>query len=177
MADFASVGELEAFMGTSGLGARGTAMLGYASAQIRLFTGQDIEATTGRQEQYAASNRAIIHLTQSPVTSVSAITLDAVAFVDFTWSRWGAINRTDWLAWDEGPIQITYDSGYAAGSDEMSAVKQITLEVASRALSGTAGSNDTYGPEIAELRGGPVGIFLTETEQHDLERFRRLVAA
>jgi len=38
MADFATVTELEAFLATSGLGARGTTMLGYASALIRGYT-------------------------------------------------------------------------------------------------------------------------------------------
>ena len=37
MADFATVAELETFLGTTGLGARGTVMLGYASAAIILI--------------------------------------------------------------------------------------------------------------------------------------------
>ena len=137
MADFATVAELETFMGTVGLGARGTAMLGYASAQIRRFCGgQDIEATTGRQEEYAGEwNRAYIALTQLPVTAVSSITIDAVAFTDF-WANYisGDVFRTDGGYWSEGPIIVTYDSGYASDSDEIAVVKSICLEMVARAL-------------------------------------------
>lgn len=169
MADFATVAELEAFLGTTGLGARGTAILGYASAAIRGFTRQDIEATTGRQEEFAADlGRSILHLTQVPVTAVSAITENAVAFTDFVWSRWGAINRGDWTTWDDGPIVVTYDSGYASTDDEFLTAKTICLEVAARAITGPP---ETFGLEVQETRGVAPGIFLTEEEKRMLEPF------
>ena len=170
MADFASVGELEAFMATPNLGARGTAFLGYASAEIRRYTGLDLEATTGRQEEWSESYRAYLFLTETPVTAVSAVTVDAVAFTHFGWTRWGKLYRLDTAStpwWDTGPIVVTYDSGYAAGSDEMAQVKAICLEMCARALAGP--TQDTFGPEIPELRGAAVNLFLTEQEQQRLD--------
>lgn len=167
MADFAVVAELESFMGSSPLGARGTAMLGYASAAIRRYTQQDLEVTTGRQESWAGDAwRVFIVVTQRPVTAVSAITVDAVAFTDFTWTRWGQINKNDFTPWDEGPVLVTYDSGYAASSDEMVGVKSICLEVAARAM---GGNPETFGMESMELRGPTPAIFLTESEKADLD--------
>ena len=62
----------------------GGAMLADASAIIRRYTGQDLEETAGRQEEHAGGmGRYQIQLTQVPVTAVSAITEDAVAFTEF----------------------------------------------------------------------------------------------
>lgn len=176
MADFATVTELEAFMGSGLLGARGTAMLGYASAEIRRYTGQDLEATTGRQEEHAGGlGRFILNTTQVPVIAVTSITENAVAFTDFEWSRWGKINRSDWTTWDDGPIVITYDSGYDSTSDEIAAVKGICLEVAARALSGPqAGGFESFGAEVAELRGAAPAIFLTPGEMERLDDLSKL---
>lgn len=157
-------------MGTSGLGARGTAMLAYASAEIRAFCRQDLDAVTGRQEEFVGDlGRHILSLTQHPVTAVSAITEDAVAFTDFVWNRWGDIHKTDWSEWDTGPIVVTYDSGYAAADDEMVAIKLVCLEVAARAVAGPQ-EIGTFGPEVPELRGAAPGIFLTEGEKATLSQ-------
>jgi hypothetical protein len=173
MADFATVAELEVFMGSAPLGARGTAMLGYASSKIRRYTQQDLEATTGRQESFAGDAwRDYIELTQRPVTAVSAITIDAVAFTDFTWTRWGLIFKGS--AWDTGPILVTYDSGYASTSDEYLDIKAMCLEVAARAL---GGNPETFGMEVQELRGPTPAIFLTEQEQHDLDALGTVTVA
>jgi hypothetical protein len=169
MADFATVAELEAFLGTTALGARGTAMLGYASAAIRLFCRQDLEVVTGRQEEFAAEwNRYYISVTQRPVTALT-MTVDAVAFTEM-WINYisGDIYRNDGLPWDEGPILVTYDSGYAPGSDEIAGVKTICLEVATRALTGPP---ETFGLEVQETRGIAPGIFLTEEEKLTLGTF------
>jgi hypothetical protein len=163
MADFATVAELETFLGTSSLGSRGTAMLAHASAAIRLFTHQDIETVTGRQEQYAGDAwRYRIDLTQIPVTAVSSVTVDAVSFPDFSWNRWGHVTRDDLGVWDTGPIVITYDSGYATTEDEFLGVKTVCLEVAARAL---GGNPETFGLEVQELRGPTPAVFLTDEEK------------
>jgi hypothetical protein len=157
------------------LGARGTAMLGYASSAIRRYTQQDLEVTAGRQESYAGDAwREIIELTQRPVTAVSAITIDAVAFTDFTWTRWGQITKTDFTVWDTGPILITYDSGFGATSDEMLSVKAICLEVAGRSV---GGAPDTFGRDVEELRGFTPQIFLTQGEKMDLDAFTGVAMA
>jgi hypothetical protein len=169
VADFATVAELETFMGTSALGARGTAMLGYASAAIRRYTHQDLEVTTGRQETYAGDAwRDALMVTQKPVTAVTAITINAVAFTDFTWSRWGKIDKNDGSPWDTGPILVTYDSGYASTSDEYLGIKAIALEVAARAM---GGNPETFGMEVLEVRGPTPAIFLTDEEKMMLHEF------
>ena len=140
-------------------------------AIIRRYTGQDLEETAGRQEEHAGGmGRYQIQLTQVPVTAVSAITEDAVAFTEFQWTRWGKINRTAWTTWDDGPIVITYDSGYAAASDEIAAVKGITVEMVARALGGT---QDTFGIDAPELRGAPYQLFLTQQETMQLDSLER----
>lgn len=176
MADFATVAELETFMGTTGLGARGTAMLGYASALIRRYTGQDIEQTLGRQEEFAANaTRRTIELRQVPVTAV-AVTVDAVAFTDFEWDRaTGQLVQVDGGPWDEGPIIVTYDSGYDPASDEATAVKLIALEVASRALAPNAAAFESFATEVGEVRSGPVGVYLAPAEQRELDGLGRVV--
>jgi hypothetical protein len=180
MADFATVAELETFMGVSPLGSRGTAMCGHASTAIRLFVQQDLEATTGRQESYAGDRwRDYLVLTQRPVTAVSAITVAGVAFTDFTWTRWGHVfkSSTNLLlttAWDTGPILVTYDSGFAVGSDEMLGVKTICLEVAARSM---GGNPNTFGMESEEVRGPSPAIFLTTEEKVFLGTFASVAVA
>ena len=98
----------------------------------------------------------------------------AVAFTDFTWSRWGQINKNDFSAWDTGPILVTYDSGYGASSDEMLQVKSICLEVAARAM---GGNPEVFGMEVQELRGPTPAIFLTEGEKQDLDAFTGVAVA
>lgn len=170
MADFATVAELEAFMGTSGLGTRGTTMLGYASSQIRRACGGLLlEPFTGRQEEFAASDDDIVlFLSQRPVTAVTAVTINAVAFTGYEWARWGTLVRNDLGVWDTGPILVTYDGGYATTDDEYKAVKAICLEMAARAL---GGPQDTFGADIPELRGAPPLLFLTDEERRQLTDF------
>jgi hypothetical protein len=169
MADFATVAELETFMGTTGLGARGTAMLGYASAQIRRYCGGLIlETFTGRQEEFAGSEDKILFLTQRPVTAVTAITENAItmASTEYVWSRWGTLERRNEGAWDLGPIVVTYDG--APTADDVANVKSVCLEMAARAL---GGAQDTFGSDIPELRGAPVLLFMTDEEKRLLADF------
>ena len=175
MADFATVAELELRTGMVGLGARGTAVLADVSAQIRLHTGQDLDVVTGRQEEFAGEGQYFITLTQEPVTAVSAITVDGVAFTDWHWSRYDAtrgIRKTDWTAWDDGPIIVTYDSGFASTEDEMLGVKAICIEAASRAL---GGFQETFGIDVVEERGAPYVVSFSEEEERFLDRFAPLV--
>jgi len=174
MADFATVAELEAYMGTSGLGSRGTAMLGHASALIRGYTHQDLDVVAGRQEEHAANEvQAFLHTTQIPVTAVTLITINAVAFTDFEWSEWGQIHKNDWTAWDAGPIVVTYDSGWATTTDEFARIKGICLGVAARAMAGPTGL-ETFGPEAQELRGAAPSLFLTPEDKMQLDAFAQV---
>jgi hypothetical protein len=165
MADFATVAELEQVMGPSGLGARGTAMLGYASAHIRRYVGQELDEVLGRQEEYAAdADERILTLTERPVNAVTAV----------VWSRYGTLRKTDWSVWDEGPIVITYDSGYPSDADEMQTLKAICIEMVARAMGGV---QETFGSEVPELRPAPAALFLSREEERLLDEFRPLLVA
>ena len=177
MADFATVAELETFMGTVGLGARGTAMLGYASAEIRGYTRQDLDAVTGRQEDHAGDlGRYILTTTQAPVTAIT-IDIDSVAFTDFVWDEWGQdIHHTDWSPWTGTLIRITYDSGWGSTSDEFAEIKSTCLEVAARALGGPQSPEFAqFGIDTPELRGASPAIFLTDSEKRRLEKFAPII--
>jgi hypothetical protein len=167
MADFATLAELETWMATSGLGPRGTAVLAAASAKIRAHCGQDLDEVAGRQEAHAGDQgRRILNLTQTPVTAVSEVTVDAVVITDFIWNRWGQIYMEDYSEW-EGAIVVTYDSGYGVTEDEWLAAHFVCLDVAARAL---GGQQETFGTEIPELRGAPPGIVLTTAEEAALDK-------
>jgi hypothetical protein len=150
---------------------RATELLDYASALIRLACGgQVLEADTGAQEEFAGDDEAHhIFLTQRPVTAVSSLTIDGVAFTDYVWTRWGVITREDEGAWSEGPILVTYDHGYAADSDEIVGLRALCIEVAARAFTNNPG--EQFGEEIPEARGFPVQIFLTSSELESLANY------
>lgn len=175
MVDFATVAELELRLGTSGLGARGTALLADASALIRAECDfQDLDARTGRQEEFAGDDDTYrLFLSQRPVTAVTSVEIDGVAFTDYEWARWGRLERNDEGAWSEGPIIVTYDSGYATDDDEWAALKQICCAVAGRGITRETPETAVYGPELSETRGGAVPLYLTTQE---IDRLRNLGA-
>lgn len=173
MADFATAADLATHLGvpayTGASLTRASAMLAKASALIRLTTGQDLEQAGGRVEEYAgADGQSAIFLTQRPVTAVSVVTIAAVAFTAYTWKRWGTLERTDGSDWDAGPIVVTYDSGYAVGSDGLEAIMGITCEVAGRALTSSPAESNTFGPEVPEAVGWVPHLFLTPQEINQL---------
>jgi hypothetical protein len=178
MADTPRVAERQTGGGPPGRARGATAMLGYASAEIRGYTGQDLELTTGRQEEFAADPyRRTIAVSQTPVTAVT-VDVDAVPFTDFTWERYtGAIYRDDFMPWDEGPIVVTYDSGYGPTSDEMITVKLITLEAAGRAIAPPLPAFGAFGPEVGEQRGSSAAVFLTPDEMARLDRLSLVALA
>ena len=175
MASFATTAELQTFLGGTGLNTtRAQAMLDHASALIRLACdAQDLEEVAGRQEEFAADDTVLtLFLSERPVTAVSGLTIDAVAFTDFEWSRWGTITRTDAGAWSTGPIIITYDSGYATTDPEWEAIKGICLEVATRAYTNERTGLETFNAAgVPEAVGWTPHLFLTEEERRVLLDF------
>lgn len=175
MADFATVAELEEVMGPTGLGSRGTAILGYASAHIRRHVGQDLEETLGRQEEFAAdTDEHYLTLSQRPVNAVTAVTIGGDPFEEFVWSRFGNVWKADGTIWDEGPVIVTYDSGYPSDSDEFQAIRAICIEMAARSLGGV---QETFGREVPELRPAPAALFLSRDEERLLDGFAPLLVA
>src|SRR6266542_3488359 len=135
VADFATAAELETF--TGGLitdAPRATALLGYASAWIRKYTGQTLSLVPGDTVIFGESPASVLYLPQRPVTAVTSILVDGVATTSFVWKRWGTVYRlpadTDWVFSDH--VQVIYDHGYATTTDEYQAVKAVCLNAASR---------------------------------------------
>ena len=175
MARFATATELATFLGHPGFSpaTRAEQVLDLASALIRrTCNGQVLEQVSGAQEEFDGEDDLYtIFLTQRPVTAVSSVTVDAVAFTAFEWSRIGTIVKTDDSAWSEGPIVVTYDHGYAAASDELIAVKSICLEASARAITKETADAGTFGEGFEEARGWAPHLFLTDEERDRLVDF------
>lgn len=171
-ARFATAAEVLArYGGASMTTPRVEALLDDASALIRrACNGQILSAFTGRQEEFAADDwNRILFLTQRPVTAVSEVTIDGVAFTDYEWSRWGTLERNDEGAWDEGPIGVTYDGGYAADSDEAAYLKELAIEMVLRAITGDGAP--TFDVAAPEAVGWTPHIALRPEERSELTDF------
>lgn len=174
MARFATAAELTTFLGGTVVNTpRAEQVLDLASALIRrTCNGQVLEEVSGAQEEFDGEDDLFsIFLTQRPVTAVSSVTVDAVAFSGFEWSRWGTVVKADDTAWSEGPILVTYDHGYPAASDELLAVKSICLEATARAVTKETSEFGTFGEDIPEARGWTPHLFLTLEERERLQDF------
>lgn len=174
MASFATAAELTTFLGGEVVNTtRATQVLELASALIRrTCNGQVLEEVAGAQEEFDGEDDLFtIFLTQRPVTAVSSVTVDAVAFTAFVWTRWGSLTRTDEGAWTEGPVLVTYDHGYAPSADEFLAAKSICLEATARAVTKETSEFGTFGEGIPEARGWTPHLFLTLEEQARLLDF------
>jgi hypothetical protein len=173
MAAFATTAELTTFLGSDATSARGTMMLDLASALIRRFTGQILDAFTGRQEEFGPTDLDRLFLTQRPVTAVTAVVVDGVTLGtdDYVWTRWGTLYDSSAGAWTGDLTLVTYDGGYAPTDPEMIAVKGICLEVAGRAfLHEPASGPENFGPG-SEAIGWAPQIVLRPEEQDRLRDF------
>ena len=168
MADFATAAELETF--TGGLitdTPRATALLGYASAWIRKYTGQTLSQVAGDTVIFGESPANVLYLPQRPVTAVTSILVDSVATTSFVWNRWGTVYRlprdTDWIFSDH--IQVVYDHGYATTDAEYQGVKAVCLNAASRLWTiNKAPQFDQYGNPTEAAGFGPE-MFLSVAER------------
>jgi len=172
MADFATLAELQTFLGgSSSPGARGTALLGHASAAIRRFTGQTLDVVTGAQEEFGPTPLETLFLLERPVTAVTSVVENAVTITAYVWTRWGTIRHDPDAAWDLGNTVVTYDHGYATTSAEAAALKSICLEVAARAYTNERPDLENFGTEFAEAVGFSPDLFLSEQEKMMLRDF------
>jgi hypothetical protein len=176
MARFATAAELQTFLGGSGINTtRAEFMLDRASALIRMHTGQTLDAFTGAQEAFGPTTLDRLFLTQRPVTAVTSVVVDgsALGADDFVWTRWGTVylsGNVAW-AWQGDETVVTYDGGYAPGSDEMEAIKTICLEAATRAYTRERDGVDVMGLDVPEAVGWTPHLFLTAEEKGLLAQF------
>ncbi len=86
-----------------------------ATQTIKDYTEQDIEAVAGRVETFRAKSCvSSLILSQLPVTAITSVTTNAVAFSPYSVDlKTGILSRTDNLSWlMEDVATITYNSGY-----------------------------------------------------------------
>jgi hypothetical protein len=169
MAAFATAAELQTFIGGTGLDTtRADALLGHASAVIRRFTGQTLSEELGDVATFWPTDSVNLILPQRPVTDISSITEGPGAdpVTDFLFSRVGVIRRSFEfpLPWDKGTV-VTYDHGYAAGSDEIAAIKTVCLQVAARTLQDAGAQIEQFGPGTEAVGFSPDAILTAEEKR------------
>ena len=154
MADFATVAELETFMGTAGLGARTPPHWATPPRRSRLHRpgprGDDRAARRNGRRTGAPSSGS-----PKPVTAVSAATVDAVAFTDFGWTRWGKVYLLDAAAIMTGPGPSSSRTTRATRRLRRDAGREgDRTQVAARAMGGPQGETlGTYGPRSRSYAG------------------------
>lgn len=156
-------------------------ILASASSVIRGYTGQTLSTvaadvlivqpeyslTYGRLNPPPRAWGDIIYLPERPVTAVS-MTVAAVSFTAFSFNADGVVWRTDGLWWDKAAT-ITYDHGYAEGSEEMKEIKAVCIECAARAYAPNAsGGPETLAQIALESQGYAPSVYLTENEKDRL---------
>lgn len=173
---FATGAELREFMGDGAPpDSRADSMVAYTSAVIRRHTGQVLSPVPGDVVIYGRSPQALLVLPEKPVTAVTEVLVDALALTggtDFDWDRWGGLYRLpprSWWSWADH-VQITYDHGWPAGSEELTAVKTICLEAAARAISMNKRPEfDQVGGGASEASGFAPEAILYKTERDLLD--------
>jgi hypothetical protein len=175
---FASVSDLATHLRTD-LSAEDTATatqaLDLATAFIKTYCGQELEAVDNRVQVFRAQRctRTLI-LDELPVRAIDSVTVDAVAFTDYDVDLpAGIITRNDLLgagSWNDfEKMIVTYDSGY---STIPTALKAICLQLAARNMAApTAFASEAVGnysrTSARDSEGG-----LTMAERRVLDRFR-----
>lgn len=186
---FATLPDLEAFLGEDFDPARadlGELALDLATAGIRTFTGQHIEAVADDSVTLDGNDRSVLFLPELPVTDVASVTVDGtvLAFVagqyDYTWTEGGVVTRR-WGTWGSTPrsIVVVYSHGYATVPDD---IRSVCLSVAARGMSNPLGlrseSVGSYSYSVAvPATGVPTGLSLNDAEQDMLRSYRVPVLA
>lgn len=189
MAAFATIPELQAFMGEDFDAARADLAelaLDLATGAIRNFTGQHIELVIDDTVTLDGTGRSVLFLPETPVTEVTSITVagTALAYVsgnyEFTWTPAGMVGRRG-VSWGTEPqsIVVVYSHGYATIPDD---VRSVCLSVAARGMSNPLGlrseSVGSYSYSVAvPATGVPTGLSLNDAEQDMLRSYRVPVLA
>lgn len=192
MAQFASVEELNTYLGQTLDTNRATLLLRLASAGIQNYTGRTLELTIDDEAElyplapaYNAS-RWQLRLPQRPVLEVTAMTVDEVDSDDFT------VGRSGLVAWGTGlplsessKVLVTYTHGYAVTPDQIpdpnplgitrlpDDIVGICLEMAATGLQNPGAVQSeaigTYRVDYGDVRGE---ITPNESQQKRLHRYR-----
>ncbi len=142
MANFATAADVATYLRTS-FDAADTAsvnqVLDGATAIIRGYTGQYIEAQTALTETFEA-NRGTYVVKERPITTLTHVKEDGVLLVLDTDYRVdmaaGIVQRIDYNWKMDSIIEIKYNSGYATIPND---IRLVCIEVAKRAFENPAG--------------------------------------
>ncbi len=170
MGPFASATELCEFTGIPVPidPARLQSLLGSASELIRGATGQVLSEVANDVVTYIVTDIYALFLPELPVTAISQILVDTVAFTAYTWTAEGELIRTDNALWD-GTIQVTYSHGFAETSWEFGIIRTITIQAAARAFTlNERSASEAMGSTLMESAGYAPEVFLTEGERREL---------
>lgn len=182
----ATVSDLEDRLGRSLAGAdstRAAALLIDASAAVRSYTGQQFtEATSTVRLQ---PRGGVVRLPQRPVVAVSAVKDTDGNALGFTWLGADRVQVTI-DGWEiegsyRGPVDVTYQHGYAAG-ETPDVIVAVVCQIAGRALgqnvedAGKTGENiGNYSYTIGTAAAsGALGML--PDEKAKLDPFRRIAS-
>lgn len=174
---FASASELAVRLGvefTSDQTAQANALLDDASNIIRSYVGQAINYVADDTVELLGVEEPYLNLPETPVISVSAVSVDGTALTTDEYSLVGnRLYRSS--GWGDGVddlVSVTYTHGH----DEIPGlIVAITLQVAGRVYNNPTGVKSTslgdYSVSYSAGADGP-GIALTDAEMKVLDKFR-----
>jgi hypothetical protein len=179
---FATVEELDTYLGETVDVARAVLLLDLATARIVSYVGHPIAPPTTETITLDGTGTDLILLPGHPVTDIDSITVNGVALTyvadayEYVWSESGAVRLTGANSWGRvaQSIEVTYTHGYATVPDD---VKAVCLQMATRGWHNPAGLRSeslggySYSSAIPAT-GIPVGLNLTDDERDILDRYR-----
>lgn len=166
-AAFATVEELEAFVGESLDDARAQHFLDLATAAIL----NHIDDPTLVANDSVTLDGGVSYLfVDGPVTAVTSITVDGtlVASTNYVWNEAGTIRGVDSYVFGSGiaSVVVTFTHGYSIIPDD---IKAVCLNIAARAITDEGGSVLSGG--IPEARGWGPEVRLRPEEEMLLSRY------
>ena len=154
--------------------ATATQALDLATAFIKTYIGQELEAVDNRVQVFRGRNLNALILNELPIRAIDSVTVDTVAFTDYDIElKEGIIYRNDdlgctsWNAFEK--VVVTYDSGFTTIPPTL---KMICLHVAAREFAApTHWSSEGIGNYNRVAESDSAGAF-TKGERALLHRYR-----
>ena len=135
MGDFLKGYELDAITGTTVDATRAKLLIDMAEGNVRAFCGWNLSEETVTEQSHDGGS-GLIFLPTMYLTAVSAVVENGTTLTHpthYTWKRSGLLRRVDTYWYDDvDSVVVTYTHGYAKGSPEFLAIKQVVLAVVSR---------------------------------------------
>lgn len=157
--------------------ARMQAHLRSASATIRGFCGQTLSTVANDVVVLPPIERDTLLLPERPVTAISSILVGVSGYTNYRFTTAGLIVELSGLFWSTGAT-VTYNHGYAEGTDEYEEIRTICIDAASRAYTlNERSASEFLGSTLAESAGYAPETFLTQGEKMRLANFGKVAVA